>query len=321
MDFTVFIPTYNRAHLLPRALRSVEQQTLRDFDVLIVDDGSTDNTFQVAQEWISAGKFPIRYVRQSNRGKHAAYNTALKHVTGEFTVTLDSDDMLTPEALALFKNAWESIPLSQRNAFAGVEGLCASLADGGIVGTKFPCSAAEGGYLDSNYLELYRRFRVDGDKSNAILTRVLREHPFPLFPGETFMPEAVVWKRIALKYKFRYLNQIVQIIEYQRDGLSSNPFILRVNNPHAFRLQFMEEINIYSRLYAEPGQFKRRLRSYDRYVRYSVHAGVAFSKQWRDIKGHGFFLVCFVIGVVHAWTDNMRMRRRGHARAPAPGKS
>ena len=321
MDFTVFIPTYNRAHLLPRALRSVEQQTLRDFDVLIVDDGSTDNTFQVVQEWISAGKFPIRYVRQSNRGKHAAYNTALEYLTGEFTVILDSDDMLAPDALALFKRAWENIPSSQRNAFAGVEGLCASLADGSIVGTKFPCSAAEGGYLDSNYLELYRRFRVDGDKSNAILTKVLREHPFPLFPGEKFMPEAIVWKHIALKYKFRYFNQVVQIIEYQRDGLSSNPFILRVDNPNAFRLQFMEEINTYSRLYTEPGQFKRQLRNYDRYVRYSVHAGLPFSKQWRDIKGRGLFLVCFVTGVLHAWTDNVRRRRRDDAGAPVPGKS
>lgn len=308
--FTVFIPTYNRAHLLGRALQSLEQQTFQDFNVLIVDDGSTDDTSGVVQQWESANKFPIRYVRQSNRGKHTAHNTALPLITGRFTVILDSDDMLAPRALELFRNVWDSIPPSEQDRFAGVEGLCANLKDGSVIGTRFPCDANGAGFMDSNYLELYRRFQVDGDKSNAILTSVLREHPFPCFPGEKFVPEALVWKRIALTYKFRYFNEIVQITEYQRDGLSSNPFMLRVNNPNGFRLSFMEEINTYARLYAEPGHFKRTLRNYDRYVRYSTHAGVPFVAQWRDIKGRGFLLLCYVPGVIHALTDAIRVRRK-----------
>lgn len=277
--------------------------------MLIVDDGSTDNTNQVVENWCCQNpNYVVRYLYQANQGKHAAHNTAIDQASGEFIVILDSDDALTSTALAEFMKAWDSIPISEREFFAGIEGLCAYRHNNAIVGTKFPVTENMG-HLDSNYLELYQKFNVQGDKKNAILTSVLREFKFPYFKNEKFIPEATVWKRIALKYKFRYFNHIVQLVEYQADGLSSDPFMLRYQNPHGFRLFFQEEINIFSN-HKNKEKFGKRFRIYDRYVRYSLHAGIGFLQQWRDIKYKKFFLLCYPSGLLHKLSDSYRYKKR-----------
>jgi len=65
--FTVFTPTYNRAHTLPRVYESLKHQTFRDFEWLIVDDGSTDNTKELVEVWQKENLFPIRYFWQKKR--------------------------------------------------------------------------------------------------------------------------------------------------------------------------------------------------------------------------------------------------------------
>jgi glycosyltransferase involved in cell wall biosynthesis len=122
--FTIFIPTYNRAHTLPRALDSVANQSFDDFEVLIIDDGSVDGTDQLIKQLKEKYTFPIHYYWQTNQGKHVAHNTALKFANGEFIVTLDSDDLLEPKALERFFFHWNQIPGTSREKYAGIEGLC-----------------------------------------------------------------------------------------------------------------------------------------------------------------------------------------------------
>ena len=74
---TIFTPTYNRADTIQRTYLSLLKQTCMDFEWLIVDDGSTDNTELKVQEWIKESVFPIRYIKQSNGGKYRAYNRGL----------------------------------------------------------------------------------------------------------------------------------------------------------------------------------------------------------------------------------------------------
>lgn len=95
---SVVIPTYNRAHLLYEAIQSVLNQTFTDFELIIVDDGSTDNTEEVVRSIIDPR---VNYLKQSNRGVSAARNTGLKVCTGEFVAFLDSDDLFLPERLSL----------------------------------------------------------------------------------------------------------------------------------------------------------------------------------------------------------------------------
>ncbi|VAX32280.1 hypothetical protein MNBD_NITROSPIRAE02-1387 [hydrothermal vent metagenome] len=94
---SVIVPTYNRARLLGRALQSILNQTYRDFEVIVVDDGSTDNTGEVVR---SFSALDIRYIRhKNNKGEAAARNTGVLAARGDFIAFLDSDDEWLPEKL------------------------------------------------------------------------------------------------------------------------------------------------------------------------------------------------------------------------------
>ncbi|MCP4284031.1 MAG: glycosyltransferase family 2 protein, partial [Gammaproteobacteria bacterium] len=112
--FSIFIPTYNRADTLPRALESVAAQQFRDFELIIVDDGSDDGTEKLLTRWKSGFNGKVRLFRQENQGKHVAYNLAVREAEGELLVLLDSDDVMLPQALSELAQCWHSIPLSRR---------------------------------------------------------------------------------------------------------------------------------------------------------------------------------------------------------------
>ena len=133
--FTVFTPTYNRAHTLPRAFESLKRQTFRDFEWLIVDDGSTDNTRELIEVWQKDSSFPIRYFWQENAHKKTAFNLGVKEARGELFLPLDSDDEALPDALKILDQHWNNIPESERGKFSSVTGLCVD-ERGGVVDTK-----------------------------------------------------------------------------------------------------------------------------------------------------------------------------------------
>jgi glycosyltransferase involved in cell wall biosynthesis len=101
-EFTVIIPCYNDAMVLPRAVNSVVRQTCADWEIVIVDDGSTDATPQVAAEIVAANGSRLRYHRQPNSGVSAARNAGIDLARHAFVVFVDADDELMPEALAIY---------------------------------------------------------------------------------------------------------------------------------------------------------------------------------------------------------------------------
>jgi len=122
--FTIFTPTFNRADKLERAFLSLQALTYRNFEWLIVDDGSTDETEELIRELCAKAKFLVRYFRQDNSGKHIAFNKAVREARGELFVCLDSDDECLPDALEKLLACWQSILESDKKEFAGVTGLC-----------------------------------------------------------------------------------------------------------------------------------------------------------------------------------------------------
>jgi len=107
LKISVIIPTYNRAFLLPRAIKSVLNQTFQDFELIIIDDGSTDNTKDVVEEIKKKDK-RIIYIYQDNQGLPKALNTGIKNTKGKYIAFLESDDEWLPEKLEeqikLFRN-------------------------------------------------------------------------------------------------------------------------------------------------------------------------------------------------------------------------
>src|SRR5687767_12211495 len=95
---SIITPTYNRAVLVQTTIKSIQAQTFTDWELIIVDDGSTDDTEQAIQHFLSDSR--ISYVKKPNSGQAASLNVGVSHAKGEFITFLDSDDEAYPEWLA-----------------------------------------------------------------------------------------------------------------------------------------------------------------------------------------------------------------------------
>ena len=228
---TIFTPAYNRAHLLPRLYQSLCRQTKKNFEWLIVDDGSTDNTESVCRQFMGEG-FPVRYFHKENGGKQRAINYAVARAEGEWFIILDSDDYLTDNAIELVLPHLASI--ADKPDFAGVMGLKQNI-NGGISGGERRYEV-----LDTDMLSFRTKHGYRAESTELMRTSVMREFPFPEFEGEKFVQEAVVWNRIARRYKCRYINEVLQIIEYQPEGLSNSADELMRRNPCGALLYYRE---------------------------------------------------------------------------------
>jgi glycosyltransferase involved in cell wall biosynthesis len=203
--FTVFTPTYNRAHTIGRVYDSLRAQTFRHFEWLVIDDGSSDGTAALVEGWSRTADFPIRYIRQPHAGKHVAHNRALRAARGEFFLVFDSDDACVPTALERMLHHWHAIPADRREAFSGVAGLCRDQA-GRIVGDRFPSEP-----LDASLRELRYVYRLRGEKWGPERTDILRRFPFPELANTDFMPEGAVWLAVAKSHKIRCVNEVFRI--------------------------------------------------------------------------------------------------------------
>lgn len=263
---SILTPTRNRAHTLPRLYKSLKTQTYTTFEWLILDDGSTDGTRQLVEDWLREGRTNIKYFYQQHSGKHVGLNRGIREATGELFIIVDSDDYLLPHALQFLVSGWESIPNSLRSQFCGVAGLCVD-TEGKIVGTPFP----EDGF-DSDYIEIRTRYRVHGDKTEMYRTEVIRNFPlYPEYPGEKFVLEALLWHRVAAAgYRMRFFNEALRVVEYLDDGLTAQGPGKTVKNPRGARLYFLEFIQIKRRFPA-----RVLLYHYANYLRFSLHCGIS----------------------------------------------
>lgn len=284
MQFTVLTPTYNRAHTLATVYDCLKEQTLQDFEWLIVDDGSRDSTEMLVRSW-SEAPFPIRYFKKANGGKHTALNLGIQEARGFFTVILDSDDVIRPNCLERFLHHWLSIPECERDQFAGITALCANQR-GTILGGKFPKDS-----FDSNAIEVTYLYRLTDDRYGMQRTEVMRHFPFPVFEGERFLTESVIWNRIARYYKNRYINEVLCLKEYRTDGLTRSISRHLSSNPQGSSLYYQQLLEV-----SVPLSFKVHLGIYAYYVRYALHAKRSLVNIMSNTRHPGFMLLGSVLG-------------------------
>lgn len=292
--FTVFTPTYNRAHTLLRVYDSLVSQTLKSFEWLIVDDGSVDDTEDLVGGFISEGKICIRYFRQENGGKHVAFNYGVREARGELFLSLDSDDSCVPHALERFSAQWSQIPDRQRLDFSGVTCLCIN-EDGEFVGGELPSP-----FLDGRPFEIIDRYKLKGEKWGFHRTEILRNYPFPEFSGERFVPESLVWNRIGVKYRIRFINEALRLYFDTPNGLSGSVIKIRQDSPRSTFLCYSEMLML-------PLGFPNRCRAAANLWRFSIQ-----SSQWQQIFSRKFYVVPIAVGLLPglllACLDRLRMR-------------
>lgn len=214
MRFTIFTPTYNRAHCIYRVYKCLLNQTFTDFEWLIVDDGSNDNTKEVINSFIDENRINIRYYYKSNGGKHTAINYGVKYAQGEYFLIADSDDEFISTTLEIYNNVLNMIPINDYDKFKGAILRCMDGEKKIPIGKKFPKKI-----FISNDIEAYFKYKLNYEKWSIVKTSVMKEFPFPELQGIKYYPETVIWQKMAEKYKTIYCDEVVRL--YYRDQNNS----------------------------------------------------------------------------------------------------
>ena len=237
---TLFTPTYNRAYILDTLYRSVQRQTYRNFEWIIMDDGSTDNTEELVRSWMEDGNdFPIRFYKVPNGGKCRAINRGLELAEGELFFTMDSDDYLTDDALEKVALWFDNLDSDE-----DIQGI---VSNRGYCANKTANYLFSENYLDKPLLDIYTFTRdgkqvFDGERAFVFYTNFHRKYPYPEFPGENFLGEAVVWNRMAADgYKMRFYNDIIWVFDYKEDGLTKAGSSIFLKNPRGYGLLLREK--------------------------------------------------------------------------------
>lgn len=235
---TIFTPTYNRAKTLERLYKSLINQDCTDFEWLVINDGSTDQTKQMFDNWLKEKHpFNIHYTEVPNGGKQRAINEALKLANGEFFFIVDSDDYLLPNAISFIIKAFKSLP--NKDTFIGISGIKGNLDGNPLRKSKIDPSV---GYIDATNLER-KKYGLQADMAEVFYTEKIKKYKFPIWKGEKFTPEAVVWDQMALDgYKLRWFDQVIYICEYLPDGLTNSTWRLLKNNPMGYAMLFNTQL-------------------------------------------------------------------------------
>ncbi|WP_085065478.1 glycosyltransferase family A protein [Pseudoalteromonas sp. TB51] len=240
MKFTVFTPTYNRASLIHRVYDSLMMQSIRDFEWIVIDDGSNDNTSELIESYKKEADFKIKYLYQENKGKVSAINSALEIADGFFFLVFDSDDWCVDDALERIYSEWLSIPDTHKASYAAVS--CLKIyADGSVVGEDYNRMPKMG----ASYIDRFNN-RIKGDKWECIITDIHKKYKYDLSQNERYMAPEYSWLGIGCKYKTLFINEPLSIIEYQTDGISRNNIKHRANNAKS-TVKFYERAHLVSR--------------------------------------------------------------------------
>ena len=210
--FTVITPIYNRRKTIQRTINSVENQTYRDFEYILIDDGSTELVDDIIENYMTSTSVPVLFIKKPNGGVHTARNVGIQHARGELLVCIDSDDELTENALNLFNNAWESIPVNTRNQYWQIKALC-KYPDGRICSSLFP--------KDINKMDIKTSRKyfslASGEQLGCRVTSIMKDNLFPEPDKVKFVNECVVWLEMEKRYRSFGLNEIVRVYHTEGD--------------------------------------------------------------------------------------------------------
>lgn len=209
---TVFTPTYNRAYTLHKCYESLKIQSNKNFEWLIIDDGSTDNTKDLVRKWQEEKILPIRYIYKENGGMHSGYNIAYENINTELAVCIDSDDFMVDDAVEKIISFWKK---NKAEDIAGIIGLNIT-HDGNVIGRELPELKRMKVY------DYYNRLGGSGDKKMVYRTEVILPFRSPEFPGERLFPTAYKYFMVDLNYDMLVLNQPLCVVEYMPDGFTNN---------------------------------------------------------------------------------------------------
>lgn len=279
-SITIITPTYNRADLLPRLYESLLKQTIMDFEWMVIDDGSSDNTGELIQSYLQEKRIPIHYEKQPNAGKHTALNRGIAQIKSELTFIVDSDDYLTSDAVEII--------LSYHKNYRNTDNLCGYSflrchQDGRVNTAYFP----EDEKIDT-YLSVRINGNIAGDKAEVFYTDILKRYPFPVFEGEKYMPEDAVWMQMSGPYQMLHVNKSVYICDYLEGGLTNTGRRMKIHSPRGMVLR--------SKIYLDNPDtcMKVKIKMMLLYNIYGRFAGYSAGKLFSQTNQKLLYAICYI---------------------------
>ncbi|WP_286420305.1 glycosyltransferase family A protein [Myroides odoratimimus] len=288
----MFTPTYNRANTLPKLYFSLLKQNYKNFEWVIVDDGSIDDTQEIVKSWIEEKKINIIYHKKTNGGKHRAINKGLEIANGELFFIVDSDDYLLDSSLSIVDKYYQDI--KDDKTIIGVTGFRCFPNNQIIGGKLFPQDV-----LDSNLIERRQKYNVIADLAHVLKTDIFKQYLFPDIPGENFVAESIVWNRIALDYKMRYFNEAIYVGGYLEGGLSNNSIKNRRINSKYSTLLYKELVD------NNVSNIKVKFKAAINYWRFAFCRKENIFKLLMEIKNFQYSLVSLPIGFFFYLKDSI----------------
>ena len=242
IELSILTATYNRAKSLDLLYSSLCMQNKKNFEWIVLDDGSNDKTKEVVNSYIKKSKlFPIKLVELPHGGKHRAINAGVKIAVGKYIFIVDSDDYLLRNSTEIISK-WANYN-DEGIKLAGFAGIRIS-PNGHMIG-DFP-KIRENTFVYASNIQRYRKHLL-GDKAEVYKKEVLLQYPFPEYKNESFITERICWDKIASDgYLLRWYNTPLYVTEYHEGGLSktgANSFKGHTKNPlgyYAFIEQAMD---------------------------------------------------------------------------------
>ncbi len=234
MKISILTPTYNRAYILKNLYNSliINSKTNNNFEWLIMDDGSTDNTESLINSWIDENKIDIKYYKKENQGKMSALNDLLQYITGDIVLEVDSDDYITDNALEIIRKDYELLDKSKN-----VYGI---IYPRKLIGSskKIPNE-----YKDKIYslFDIHFKLDLDFDMSITFYADIRKKYKHELENGEKFVTEARMYHKMDKNYSGLLIktDEII-VCEYQNDGYTKNIVKTFINSPYGYYSYFRE---------------------------------------------------------------------------------
>lgn len=206
IKITVFTPIYNRRKLLNRVINSVESQTLREIEYILIDDGSIEQIDDIVDKYLSVASIPVMYIKKANGGVHTARNLGWRNARGILSLCIDSDDELLPDACEVFWSTWIFIPERERNKYWQIKAQCIN-DNGELCDALFPNNINE-----LPLMERYKYFSyATGERIGCRVSAIMKENLFPEPDGVRCVFENIVWAPLERKYLSWGINNVVRI--------------------------------------------------------------------------------------------------------------
>ena len=255
--FSVIIPLYNKEAYVGKALKSVLAQSFRDFEVIVVNDGSTDHSKAVAETALAGAEIPFQIIDQENSGVSAARNNGVAVSEGEYLCFLDADDWWDPHFLEEMNGLVESFP------DAGIYGTGYTIVNETRHKTRLaPVGVEDGfekGYIP--YFEVYSKTLCMPLTSISVcIPRHIFEESGGFPPGIKLGEDFLLWVRIALKHKVAFLNK--PLAYYNQDINVQNRAVGKLHKPEHHMLWNLGELESYERTDSDYKQLIDNLRTY-----------------------------------------------------------